>query len=83
MKARPGVTRVGWIGTGVMGSSMCGHLLATGFSATVFNRTMSKAQMLIDKGAVAAMTPKEVRNPRFVVGQFVFVSNAQPISQHL
>ncbi|MGE5756177.1 MAG: NAD(P)-binding domain-containing protein, partial [Planctomycetaceae bacterium] len=26
----PGVTRIGWIGTGVMGSSMCSHLMAAG-----------------------------------------------------
>ena len=32
MKIVPGVTRLGWIGTGVMGSSMCGHLIAKGFA---------------------------------------------------
>ena len=36
---QPGKTRIGWIGTGVMGASMCGHLLRAGFAATVFNRT--------------------------------------------
>ena len=39
----PGKTRIGWIGTGVMGSSMCGHLIAAGYQATVFNRTADKA----------------------------------------
>ena len=34
----PGVERVGWIGTGVMGSSMCGHLLAAGFGGIEANR---------------------------------------------
>ncbi len=29
-KMEPGKTRVGWIGTGVMGASMCGHLMASG-----------------------------------------------------
>ncbi len=38
----PGQTRIGWIGTGVMGSSMCGHLIGAGFSATVYNRTQDK-----------------------------------------
>jgi len=42
-QATPGQTRIGWIGTGVMGASMCGHLLKAGFSATVFNRTRQKA----------------------------------------
>ena len=39
----PGTTRSGWIGTGVMGSSMCGHLLDKGFSATVYTRTRATA----------------------------------------
>ncbi len=38
----PGTTRLGWIGTGVMGSSMCGHLMTRGFSVTVYSRTKSK-----------------------------------------
>ena len=49
----PGETRIGWIGTGVMGASMCGHLMETGFTATVYSRTKSKAQPLLDKGAIA------------------------------
>ena len=31
----PEKTRIGWIGTGVMGSSMCGHLVAAGYRASV------------------------------------------------
>lgn len=56
----PGETRVGWIGTGVMGASMCGHLIDKGFSATVYNRTQSKAEPLLAKGAAWADSPKEV-----------------------
>lgn len=56
----PGVTRIGWIGLGVMGAHMCGHLMNRGFAATVYNRTRSKAQPLIDRGAVWASTPREV-----------------------
>ena len=40
----PGKTRIGWIGTGVMGSSMCGHLIAAGYQATVYNRTVGEDQ---------------------------------------
>ena len=36
---RPGVTRVGWIGIGVMGGAMAKHLLAAGFAVTVYART--------------------------------------------
>jgi len=57
---QPGRTRIGWIGTGVMGTSMCGHLLAAGFSATVFNRTRAKAEPLLAKGARWADSPAEV-----------------------
>ena len=46
----PGKTRVGWIGTGVMGRSMVGHLIDKGFAATVYNRSKDKAQASIDKG---------------------------------
>ena len=60
MTITPGKTRIGWIGTGVMGSSMCGHLIAKGFSATVFNRTKDKAAGLLSKGAKWADTPKAV-----------------------
>jgi 3-hydroxyisobutyrate dehydrogenase len=52
--------RIGWIGTGVMGISMCGHLMAKGYPATIFSRTKSRAQSLIDKGATWADTPGEV-----------------------
>src|SRR5690242_19299218 len=43
----PGHTRVGWIGTGVMGSSMCGHLLTAGYTATVYNRSRDKVRPLV------------------------------------
>lgn len=52
--------RIGWIGTGVMGASMCGHLLAAGHRLTVFNRTREKAENLLGKGAVWADTPRAV-----------------------
>jgi 3-hydroxyisobutyrate dehydrogenase len=58
--ATPGKTRLGWIGTGVMGSSMCGHLLAKGYAVTVFNRSKSRAEALLAKGAHWADSPKAV-----------------------
>jgi 3-hydroxyisobutyrate dehydrogenase len=47
-----------WIGTGVMGRSMCGHLLAGGARVAVFTRTREKAQPLLDRGAVWADSPR-------------------------
>jgi 3-hydroxyisobutyrate dehydrogenase len=67
MNIEPGKTRIGWIGTGVMGASMCGHLLARGFSATVYNRTRSKAERLLAQGAVWADSPREVAQHSDVV----------------
>jgi 3-hydroxyisobutyrate dehydrogenase len=63
----PGKTRIGWIGTGVMGASMCGHLIAKGFSATVYNRTKAKAEGLLAKGAAWADSPKAVAQAADVV----------------
>jgi len=56
----PAVTRIGWIGAGVMGSSMCGHLLTAGYRVTVHNRTRSKVQPLLDRGAKWAEHPRAV-----------------------
>ncbi|HEX2852567.1 MAG TPA: NAD(P)-dependent oxidoreductase [Opitutaceae bacterium] len=42
---------IGFIGTGVMGRSMAGHLLRAGHVVHVFNRTKEKAQALLDAGA--------------------------------
>ena len=63
----PGKTRIGWIGTGVMGSSMCGHLMAAGYQATVFNRTADKAKPLVEKGAKLADSPRAVAEASDVV----------------
>ena len=63
----PGKTKIGWIGTGVMGSSMCGHLMAQGFTATVYNRTKDKAAGLLEKGAAWADTPQQVAEASDVV----------------
>jgi len=63
----PGKTRIGWIGTGVMGSSMCGHLIDKGFAATVFTRSQEKARKLMDKGAAWAASPRAVAENSDVV----------------
>ena len=63
----PGKTRIGWIGTGVMGSSMCGHLIDAGFQTTVFNRSPQKTQALVAKGATLADSPQAVAQNSDVV----------------
>ncbi|MBA62678.1 MAG: oxidoreductase [Planctomycetaceae bacterium] len=56
----PGTTKIGWIGTGVMGASMCGHLMDQGYEATIYTRSKEKAQGLLDRGAHWADSPKSV-----------------------
>ena len=63
--------RVGWIGTGVMGLSMAGHILKAGFPLTVCSRTRSKSQPLLDKGARWADSPAEVAQHSDVVFSIV------------
>ena len=48
---------IGWIGTGVMGVSMCGHILDAGYEVTLHTRTKSKAEPLLARGAQWAETP--------------------------
>ena len=60
MTIAPGVTTVGFIGTGVMGRSMAGHLLDAGYDLVVFTRTKAKADDLVARGARWASTVSEL-----------------------
>jgi 3-hydroxyisobutyrate dehydrogenase len=51
---------LGWIGTGVMGASMAGHLLNAGYSMVIYNRTLAKAEPLIAKGARWEESPAKI-----------------------
>ncbi|HEX8012801.1 MAG TPA: NAD(P)-dependent oxidoreductase [Casimicrobiaceae bacterium] len=44
-------TKVGFVGLGIMGHSMAGHVLDAGFAMHVFNRSRGKADALVAKGA--------------------------------
>src|SRR5438105_8861526 len=66
-KAAPGQTRIGWIGTGVMGRWMCQHLITKGYAPTVYNRSRDKAQPLLDAGAAFAESPRAVAERADVV----------------
>jgi 3-hydroxyisobutyrate dehydrogenase len=58
---------IGWIGTGVMGRSMFGHILDKGYKGNVYTRTKSKASDLIAKGAVWCDSPGEVASKSDIV----------------
>lgn len=50
---------IAWIGTGVMGSAMCGHLLSAGFPVRVFSRTKARALSLVEAGAHWCESPAD------------------------
>jgi 3-hydroxyisobutyrate dehydrogenase len=51
---------LGWIGTGVMGRSMCGHLVKAGHKMMVFNRSREKTSDLVALGATWCESPAAV-----------------------
>ncbi len=53
----PESSRLAWLGTGVMGAAMCGHLLRAGYRIAVHTRTKAKAEPLLALGATWAETP--------------------------
>lgn len=53
-------TTIGFIGTGVMGGSMAGHLLTAGYRLHLHTRTRSKAEKLLDAGAAWREAPKDL-----------------------
>jgi 2-hydroxy-3-oxopropionate reductase len=54
------MTRVGYIGLGLMGSAMARNLMKAGFSLVVHNRSQEIVKQLVSEGATAAASPKEV-----------------------
>jgi 3-hydroxyisobutyrate dehydrogenase len=60
MQYTPTNTTIGFIGTGVMGKSMAGHLLKAGYPLHVYTRTRARAQDLLDAGATWQQTPADM-----------------------
>ena len=59
---------VGFIGLGIMGLPMAGHILKAGYPLTVYNRTRSKTRSLEAEGAAVAASPREVaENSRMII----------------
>jgi 3-hydroxyisobutyrate dehydrogenase-like beta-hydroxyacid dehydrogenase len=72
------MSKVGFIGLGVMGGQMVNRLLSKGHTVTGYNRTRSKAQWLIDKGMKWAGSPRAVASASDFT--FAMVTNAAAIS---
>ena len=53
------IRRIGFVGTGVMGAPMAGHLLGAGYELVVNTRTRARAEPLLAAGAVWADSPAE------------------------
>ena len=54
--------KIAWIGTGVMGESMAGHLMDAGHELFVYNRTKSKTNNLVSRGATLLEEIKDAPN---------------------
>ena len=54
------MTKIGLVGTGMLGEAVGLHLLKSGHSLTVYNRTKSKTKNLEKNGAIISDTPKHV-----------------------
>jgi len=73
------MTKVGIIGTGMLGNSVGIHLLKSGFDLIVFNRTKEKTNELKNKGAKIADSPKNVaENSELVI---TIVKDADAVKQ--
>ncbi|TWU47720.1 NAD(P)-dependent oxidoreductase [Rubripirellula reticaptiva] len=73
-------TRIGWIGTGVMGRSMCGHLIEAGYQTTVYNRSPEKSDELVACGATRVASPADVARSSDVVFTIVgFPSDVESV----
>ena len=72
-------TRIGWIGTGVMGAPMCGHVMSRGYAVTVYNRTRVKAEPLLEAGASWADSPMAVARQSEVI--FTIVGFPQDVRE--
>ncbi|NHZ70416.1 MAG: NAD-binding protein [Proteobacteria bacterium] len=58
---------IGFVGLGIMGHGMASNLIKAGFSVTVWNRTESKADDLVEAGATRAATPADVARDADIV----------------
>jgi 3-hydroxyisobutyrate dehydrogenase-like beta-hydroxyacid dehydrogenase len=59
--------QVGFIGLGIMGKPMAGHILSAGYPLTVYNRTASRAEELASRGARVRGSPAEVASESQII----------------
>ncbi|MGI6611136.1 MAG: NAD(P)-dependent oxidoreductase [Limnochordia bacterium] len=71
--------RVGFIGLGIMGRPMAGHLLKAGYPLTVWNRSSAAVDALVQEGAQAASGPADVARGSDIV--FTMVGDSSDVEQ--
>jgi len=72
--------KIGWIGTGIMGGPMAGHLQAAGHDLYIFSRTRGKAESLLNNGAHWCESPVEVAaNSEIVFTMVAFPADVEEI----
>jgi len=86
------MVKIGLVGTGMLGEAVGLHLLESGFSLTVYNRTKSKTKNLEQNGALISDTPKHVAESSELVitcvkdadavGQILFGQNGIVAGKH-
>ena len=72
------MTKIGIIGTGMLGEAVGLHLLDSGFKVIVFNRTKDKVENLVKHGATTVDTPKNVAEKSDIV--ITVVKDASAVS---
>jgi len=72
--------KIGWIGTGIMGGPMAGHLQAAGHELYIFTRTRDKAELLLKNGAHWCKSPAEVAdNSEIVFTMVAFPADVEQV----
>jgi len=80
MTINPASHEIGFIGLGIMGQSMAGHLQKNGYKLHVYNRTKAKADALVAGGAKWCPTPGEVAaNSDVVITMVGYPSDVEEI----
>ena len=72
------MTKIGIIGTGMLGEAVGLHLLDSGFKVIVFNRTKDKVENLVKHGAIAVETPKDVAEKSDIVITCLLYTSPSP-----
>ncbi len=75
------MTDIGFIGLGIMGKPMAGHLIAAGHTVHVYNRSQAAVKELAGKGAVACRSSAEVAEKADIV--FIMVPDTPDVEQVL